>query len=81
MQKLREQLDALKSEGRPVRGSLISDSLGLDDDYDAQSKLRKRKKEKIIKTFFIQENQIKSYPTINISYRKLNRKLPVCRQT
>ncbi|EDW17031.1 leucine-rich repeat flightless-interacting protein 2 isoform X3 [Drosophila mojavensis] len=41
MQKLREQLDALKSEGRPVRGSLISDSLGLDDDYDAQRESNK----------------------------------------
>lgn len=39
MQKLREQLDALKDEGRPGRSSLIKDSLGYDDDYDTQSKL------------------------------------------
>lgn len=38
MQKLREQLDVLKSECRPGRGSLFSDSLEYDDDYDVQSK-------------------------------------------
>ncbi|XP_030079609.1 leucine-rich repeat flightless-interacting protein 2 isoform X2 [Drosophila hydei] len=41
MQKLREQLDVLKSECRPGRGSLFSDSLEYDDDYDVQRESNK----------------------------------------